>query len=572
MQWAGVALLFIAVLAGCGQPARPVAPAGPGSSSAVSVGPRTLTAAVHYEPPVLSPKHVEATGRVQDPIRFFNASLALLDGLGRPQPYLAEALPQLNTPDWQVFPDGRMETTYHLRPSLTWQDGTPLAAEDFILAWQVYTDPQLGMFFATPQDKIEAVTAPDPRTVVITWRVLYPDAAALKTGDLEPLPRHLLERPFATYQQDPAAQHDAFANLPYWTTAYLGLGPFRLERWEPGASFEATAFDGHALGRARIDRLIVHFMTDDNTVFASMLAENLQLALRAIRFEQGMGLKRAWAAQGRGDVVFIAGGTNTTMVQMRPDFLKVPELMDLRVRKALAHSIDRQALDDGLFEGQGLMSETYITREASYYADLDRAITKYPYDPRRSEQLMAEAGLFKDRDSLFLSATGERLAIPYLVVGGTEYERQGAIMTDIWRRAGFDIQQSILPAIQMSDNHARATFPGLLHNPLGVGERTAEYFTASQAGTPANRWGGNNRGGWSHPEYERLFDAYRSTLDITERNRRMIDMMAFLSEQLPAFQAYFRFDILAYLSELHGPAVVNPDTRSVWNIHEWQLS
>lgn len=564
-------LVLPTLLAGCAS----VRPADYGDAVAVQprvqAEARTLNLAVLYEPPVLTPKSVESTGRLADQIRLFNAALAHLDARGTPLPYLAEALPQLNTDTWRVLPGGGMETTHRLLPNLRWHDGTPLAAEDFVLAWRAYADPTLGLFTTTPQDKMETVLAPDPRTLVIRWRGAYPDAGALKPGEMEPLPRHLLGAAFLAYEQDPVAQREAFANLPYWKSDYVGLGPYRLERWEPGTLIEAVAFDGHALGRPKIERIIVRFVTDDNTVLANMLSESLHLALRSVRFEQGMALRRTWTGNGRGVVLLMPNGTNTTMVQFRSEFLKVPELLDPRVRKALAHAIDRDALNDGLFEGQGLTSETYITTEAPYYAELDRAIVKYPYDVRRSEQLMNEAGLARGRDNLYLKASGDGLSLPYLVVGGTEYERQGAIMTDTWRRAGFDIQQSILPAVQMRDNHARASFPGVLHNPLGAGEKAAAYFTSAQAGTLANRWGGNNRGGWSSPEYERLFEAFMTTLDRSERDRQLIQMMALLSEVLPAYQLYFRFDTVAHLAELRGPGIVGPDTRIVWNIHEWEL-
>jgi peptide/nickel transport system substrate-binding protein len=527
--------------------------------------------AVLYEPPVLTPKNVESTGRLEDQIRLFNASLALLDARGAPLPYLAEALPELHSATWRLLPDGAMETIYRLGANLRWHDGTPLSAEDFVLAWRVYSDPALGLFVATPQDKMETVLAPDPRTVVVRWRMTYPDAGALRPGELEPLPRHVLEAAFAAYEQDPPAQREAFANHPYWKTDYVGLGPYRLERWEPGTLIEAVAFDGHALGRAKIDRIVMRFITDDNTVLANMLAESLHLALRSVRFEQGMALKRGWAASKRGVVLLMPNGTNTAMIQMRGEFLKVPELLDPRVRGALAHAIDREALNEGVFEGQGLMSETYITPEAPYYAELDRSITKHPYDVRQSEQLMTEAGLVKGRDGFYERASGDRLTVPYLVVGGTEYERHGAIMTDTWRRAGYDIQQSILPAVQMRDNHARASFPAILHNPLGAGEKAAAYFTAAQAGTAANRWGGNNRGGWSNPEYERLYEGFTSTLDRSERDRQIVQMMVMLNRVLPAFQLYFRFDTVAHLSELRGPGVVTPESRVGWNVHEWEL-
>ena len=58
--------------------------------------------------------------------------------------------PQLNTDSWRVLPDGGMETTYRLRPDLTWHDGTALTAEDWAFSWRVYQVPELGHAGASP--------------------------------------------------------------------------------------------------------------------------------------------------------------------------------------------------------------------------------------------------------------------------------------------------------------------------------------------------------------------------------------------------------------------------------------
>lgn len=70
--------------------------------------------AIRYEVSTLSSKALQANGPIST-TRLFNASLSLIDNDGRSRPYLAEALPQLNTATWRVSPDGRMETTYRLR-------------------------------------------------------------------------------------------------------------------------------------------------------------------------------------------------------------------------------------------------------------------------------------------------------------------------------------------------------------------------------------------------------------------------------------------------------------------------
>src|SRR5579871_4772623 len=139
--------------ASSGQPAPQV-----GASSA-----RPLVIIIRLEPPDLTANGLKQAQSVFTATRrLFNATLALLDDRAAPRPYLAEALPQLNTDSWQVFPDGRMETTYRLKPNATWQDGAPLTAGDFVFAWRVYTDPELGVPPTQAIKLIDEVLAPDP--------------------------------------------------------------------------------------------------------------------------------------------------------------------------------------------------------------------------------------------------------------------------------------------------------------------------------------------------------------------------------------------------------------------------
>src|SRR2546422_5456927 len=156
----------------------------------------------------------------------------MMDSSGVIHPYLAETLPQLNAESWRLFPDGRMETTYRLKPNLTWHDGQPLTAEDFVFSWRVYSTPELGHATQPPLHAIDEVVALDAQRFVIRWKLPYPDATTLSARDRElpALPRHILG---ADFEQIAATGPDAIANDPFWSRAYVGAGPYKLERWEP---------------------------------------------------------------------------------------------------------------------------------------------------------------------------------------------------------------------------------------------------------------------------------------------------------------------------------------------------
>jgi peptide/nickel transport system substrate-binding protein len=245
--------------------------------------------------------------------------------------------------------------------------------------------------------------------------------------------------------------------------------------------------------------------------------------------------------------------------------------LDLRVRRALVHTIDRQALVDGLYDGDGRTPDTFIAPEEIYFPEVDRAITKYAYDPRRGEQLMLEAGLAKDRDDrdgLFVRPGGERFQPEYQTLAGTVFERGQAIVAETWRRAGFDAKTSVLPAAQVRDHQVRHTFPGI----STLGTAAPDIFLGHESGTAATRWVGQNRGGWVNAEYDQLWQVYATTLDRSKRHVPLVQMMKIASDEVPGFPLYYNVQpTFAHLATVRGPHVGVAGTTGFWNLKDWTL-
>src|SRR5436190_2312962 len=229
-----VPLLSAVLLAACAaQPsAAPSARSSqaPGQSQPAEVqSTKTLRVILRSEPGSVAGTILIPTGITNTTQRrLFNAGLALLDGDSKPRPYLAESLPTLNTDSWKVFPDGRMETTFRLRPDLTWHDGTALTADDFIFAQDVYRNRNYGLAGGVPYVFIDDVVAPDPRTVVFHFSQPYPDAAEFNQETMAPLPRHILQ---SVFEREP----ENLPNQLFWTSEYVGAGPYKVENWQQGA-------------------------------------------------------------------------------------------------------------------------------------------------------------------------------------------------------------------------------------------------------------------------------------------------------------------------------------------------
>lgn len=503
--------------------------------------------------------------------RIFNASLTIVDAQDAVRPYLAESLPRVDTDSWHVFPDGRMETTWKLRPGLSWHDGQPLTAGDFVFAFQVYKAPELSAFFGTrPQDIIERVVAVDPQTVRFYWRAPF-----LHTGEgVDPLPHVRLSEAFAAFEQDPRGGRDAFTALRYWTTEYVGAGPYSVAVWEPASHIEGAAFDGHVLGMPKIERVVIRFINDENVVLANMMAgQGIHLSMaQAMRFEQGMILRERGGfndAERKGRVLFKATSTTTAIAQMRAEYLQAPGLLDLRIRKAMAHAVDRDEINEALFRGQAPVAYTFVQPQASYSAEVDRVITKYPYDPRRTEQLMSEAGYGLGRDGFLVATNGERFQPAVWNSSGAQQEKLLAIVAGTWQRAGIDTQQYVVPDGLARDQQTRATYPGILINPFGLGEPMSfNHMASEQIGTPANRWTGQNRGGWVNSEVDLLWERYNKTLDRGEQIQVFVQAMKLHSELVPSIPLHYSLNVVTHVAALKGPQ----GDSAHWNIHEWELT
>jgi len=68
---------------------------------------------------------------------------------------------------------------------------------------------------------------------------------------------------------------------------------------------------------------------------------------------------------------------------------KKPPFDDVRVRRALAYAIDRQAVIDGAMNGYGTPIGSHFSPAHPYYVDLTGL---YPHDPKKAKALLAEAG------------------------------------------------------------------------------------------------------------------------------------------------------------------------------------
>lgn len=553
-----VAIAF--ALTACAPP-RPTGPSAPSGESRPEAPQRPITIVTRDEPSMLSDR-LDRNG-MGYPV---TVSLTYRDDRDAVQPMLAERVPSQDDGTWTVNADGTMRTVYTLKPGLKWQDGQPLTAADFRFTHAVYLDREVPVTTRVPETSMREVVARDDRTVEINWREPYIWANALSGSDLTPIPRHLLADLYAS-------DRAAFANSNFWTSEeFVGSGPYRVTRWDKGVVLSMAANPYFALGKPKIDVIEYRFVTDANTTVANFLAGTVDFAqYTAINVEQAVILRDRWVAEGMGQVY---GQSLWGLRYMEFQHRDVPShqkaVTDVRVRRALVHAIDRDALADILQQGFAPAADVSFPRDHALYQRIEQAAARYPFDLRRVEALLNEAGWIRGPDGMLRNAAGQLLDMEARVT--SERQQEQAVIADNWKRAGINSSLAVVPRGLTNDPEYRISFPAVdisshSYNRDFVG---AVNVTTEAAPTSQNRFTGKNRGTYFNPDIDRLHELYLRTLHEDQRTQVVLDLERAFTTDVAQGLLYYIPQVAAVRTGIAG---IRPPIRGsyLWNLWEWSL-
>jgi peptide/nickel transport system substrate-binding protein len=558
-------MLFCAILVACAPPPSPNAPGDSAAQPAAQNAPRgTLKVAWPFEPENLHPKLLFGSG-VTDYFWTFDSTLAIRDFSGAPHPVIARELPTQANGDWVVNPDGTMVTTYRLRDNARWHDGAPLTARDFAFAYEVYLDREIPVQDRSSELLMSRVEARDDQTLVIYWKEPFIGAGTLGFRQLNPLASHLFEEKYRTNRA-------TFAFGEEWTTAYIGSGPFKLEQWTTGSQMLARANRDWVLGAPKLDAVEIRFVKEPSAMVANLFSGEVDMINSpGIRAAEAALARDQWASRGSGYVRTWETRLNYLDFQHRevPNWQRA--VGDVLVRRALIHAVDRQALSDAETEGLGSPADAFITRSDPLFAEADRQIARYPYDPARAAALLAEAGWrAPSPGATAVNASGEELKIDLWTSSGQV--KTGTIMADNWKAAGVNPNLYPLPAALERDQELRANFPGTFTNGRTIAMENF-HFTTKNFPTPENRFTGSNRGSFSDAEVDRLHTITQTSFDERERRDATVALLVRLSQLVGIGPMFYQVEVIVAKNAVRGPiGNWGPQQGITWNIYEWEMA
>ena len=409
----------------------------------------------------------------------------------------AEVLPALAS-RWDVSED-RLVYTFHLRTSVRYHDGTAFDAADVKFSLDRArapdsTNAQKGLF-----EPIASVEVIDPTTVKITLsRPVSDFLFNLGLGDA------------VIVAPESAATN---ASKP------IGTGPFAFKRWMKGTRIELVRNDAYWGTPAKLDKLAFLVIPDPSAAYAALLAGDVDSFPNFPAPEL--------LPQIKGDPRFeIAIGTTEGETILAINNTK-PPFDDVRVRRAIAHAINRKALIDGVGEGYGTPIGSHFAPHNKAYVDLSG---RYPYNPTKARSLLAEAGhasgitvSLKLPPVVYARRGGEIIAAQLKAVGiATKIENieWAQWLDQVFGRGDFDL--TIVSHTEPND--------------IGIYARDDYYFH------------------YAKPEFKALMSALDRATTEDERTKLLQDAQRMLADDA----------VNAFLYQLPKIGVWNADLRGQW--------
>jgi peptide/nickel transport system substrate-binding protein len=327
-------------------------------------------------------------------------TLARYDSALVPEPYAATS--------WEFSAD-RREVTFHLADGLRWHDGTPTTSRDVAFTLLAARDPATGYARAGDFAALDTVLAPDDSTAVVRYRSPLP-AFPLVLCELPILPEHLLR----------GVPRRDMRRAPF-NLAPVGNGPFKFvervagQRWVFARNNDFPAALG---GPPRIAQLVVAVVDEPTTKFAGLASGDLDFA----------GIAPTMAALARRDPTMriieypVLQEAGLIFNTHRPPF------DDVRVRRAIGRSLDRDRIVKAALAGYALPASWPVAPESPYALPFDD-----PRNPHAADSLLDAAGWHRGANGARVR-DGKPLAVELLTVGSGDQAVEQLIQADLAER------------------------------------------------------------------------------------------------------------------------------------------
>ncbi len=476
---------FLAALLACGCGVRPADPGG--LVIAVDAGPSNLDPRLGSD---------EGSRRFQDLV--FNSLYRTGDD-ARPAPDLAR---DLKRPD-------PLTLVVTIAEGVRFHDGAILTSADVAATYRSVLDGSVPSYRRADLDTIDRIDTPDARTIVFHLR-----------------------RPFAPLVSNltlPILRAGAGAET---ARRPIGTGPFRLARYRRDEDLLLTRFDDYFAGRSLLTSLRLRVIPSETARLLELLTGGVDLVVNDLSSDGVARARREASLR-----VVTRPGRNAVYMAFN---LRDPVLADVRVRRAIALALDREAIRAHLLRGAATLATGLLPPGHWAY---NPAVPMLTRDLDEARRLLDAAG-HPDPDG---PGPLPRLRLEYKAPASEQARQQAAAIQAQLMEAGIGVDVRTYEWATFYEDLRAGRFQIVVSNWTDLSDPDVYRLRFHSAEVPP---AGLNRGGYVSAEADRLIESGAATDDEAARRSAYLQLQAVLAGDLPYVVLWHR-DVVAAL----GPRV-----------------
>ena len=439
--------------------------------------------------------------------------------------------------------DGGMDVTWKLRPGVKWHDGHPHTSADVKFTADAMIKGDWKPESTDGFDRIASVDTPDSLTAIVHYREAYaPYRLQFLRGTL---PKHLLNGRDIDKASD-------------YNRSPMGTGPYRVVEWKTGeyVLLERASHYWRGDEYPKIRKILFRFVTNATTRINQLKAGEVHLValvpwdkVRQIQALPNIRLNR----------VVGNGYEHVTLNEKH-----FPPFADVRVRRALAHAIDRELIVRTILDGQ-VSTVNGPIQPLSWAYEPD--VATYAFDPARANATLDEAGWKRGPDGK-RAKDGKPLAFTLITQAGfTIRENVAQAIQQQLADVGVAMQIKLLDGTAISPVWFSGEFDAMLHWWQSGADPEITTFFAADKTPPAGR------------NIDYLDDApltkllYESDRMIDQEKRRDLLRQAQrrVAELVPELFLYNTSKLDAVPATLRNFKGNPSNAGPFWNVHEWEF-
>jgi peptide/nickel transport system substrate-binding protein len=450
---------------------------------------------------------------------------------------------------------GGLRLDYEIKEDAKWDDGTPITGDDYaftiksILNPKVNCEPLRG-YYNWLADIIIDSTNPKKFSVIANkkYYMIEDFAGGYVLPEYNYDPEKIM-RKFTIKDMNNDTKRSALrenADIMKFAEQFnsekfhrdpkfiVGAGPYRLESWTTGQEVilvkkDTWWGDAHADDRtfwAFPKRIKVKIINDDNTAMTAMKdgAIDNYTAIKAKDFkelEKNESFKSKFNLSKIGRLSYGFLGLN----------LRNEKFRDVKVRKALAHAVNRNKINDIISFGEATKTESFAHSTQPHY---NKNLKEYEFSLETAAKLLDEAG-WKDTDGdglrdKVLSGKKTQLVVEYKIPKDEAAKNQGLIMQEDFKKIGIDlkiVEKEWTIMVAELDKHQFEMYNmGFTISPK-MSDPKQQWHTSSAVP------GGSNNVGWGDAASDKLIEDIGAELNLEKRQELNKQLQQRVHDEVP---------------------------------------